>query len=42
MIEGIIEQSRTPYFFFKDLDEIEAQLAALEQTLRGEVALAGD
>ena len=76
VIEGIIEQSGTPYFSFKDLDEnkpsgsirirvetidyflrryrediikrraiegdIEAQLAALEQTLRGEVALAGD
>jgi predicted CoA-substrate-specific enzyme activase len=76
VIEGIIEQSGTPYFSFKDLDEnkpsgsirirvetidyflrryrediikrrgiegdIEAQLAAFEQTLRGEVALAGD
>ena len=76
VIEGIIEQSGTPYFSFKDLDEnkpsgsirirvetidyflrryrediikrrtiegdIEAQLAALEQTLRSEVALAGD
>jgi predicted CoA-substrate-specific enzyme activase len=76
VIEGIIEQSGTPYFSFKDLDEnkpsgsirirvetidyflrryrediikrraiegdIEAQLTALEQTLRGEVALAGD
>ncbi len=76
VIEGIIEQSGTPYFSFKDLDEnkpsgsirirvetidyflrryrediikrraiegdIEAQLAALEQTLRNEVALAGD
>jgi predicted CoA-substrate-specific enzyme activase len=76
VIEGIIEQSGTPYFSFKDLDEnkpsgsirirvetidyflrryrediikrraiegdIEAQLATLEQTLRGEVALAGD
>jgi predicted CoA-substrate-specific enzyme activase len=76
VIEGIIEQSGTPYFSFKDLDEnkpsgsirirvetidyflrryrediikrraiegdIEAQLAALEQSLRGEVALAGD
>jgi hypothetical protein len=81
-IEGIIEQSGTPYFSFKDLDEnkpsgsirirvetidyfmrryrediikrralegdIEAQLAALELTLRSqvregcEVALAGD
>jgi predicted CoA-substrate-specific enzyme activase len=80
VIEGIIEQSGTPYFSFKDLDEnkpsgsirirvetidyflrryrediikrrriegdIEAQLAALEQSLRSqareEVALAGD
>src|SRR6202045_4462547 len=76
VVEGIIEQSGTPYFCFKDLDEnkptgsirirvetidyflrryrediikrraiegdIEAQLAALEQSLRGEVALAGD
>jgi predicted nucleotide-binding protein (sugar kinase/HSP70/actin superfamily) len=76
VIEGIIEQSGTPYFSFKDLDEnkpsgsirirvetidyflrryredivkrrgiegdIEAQLAAFEQSLRGEVALAGD
>jgi predicted nucleotide-binding protein (sugar kinase/HSP70/actin superfamily) len=76
VIEGIIEQSGTPYFSFKDLDEnkpsgsirirvetidyflrryrediikrraieddIEARLAALEQTLHGEVALAGD
>src|ERR1700761_8387934 len=79
VIEGIIEQSGTPYFSFKDLDEnkpsgsirirvetidyflrryredivkrrglevdIEAQLAAFEQTLRGEVgeiAVAGD
>jgi predicted nucleotide-binding protein (sugar kinase/HSP70/actin superfamily) len=76
VIEGIIEQSGTPYFSFKDLDEnkpsgsirirvetidyflrryrediikrrgiegdIEARLAAFEQTLRGEVALAGD
>ncbi len=76
VIEGIIEQSGTPYFSFKDLDEnkpsgsirirvetidyflrryrediikrraiegdIESQLAAFEQSLRGEVALAGD
>ena len=80
VIEGIIEQSGTPYFSFKDLDEnkpsgsirirvetidyflrryrediikrrsiesdIEAQLAALEQSLRsqprGEMAMAGD
>jgi predicted CoA-substrate-specific enzyme activase len=76
VIEGIIEQSGTPYFSFKDLDEnkpsgsirirvetidyflrryredivkrrviegdIEAQLAAFEKSLRGEVALAGD
>ena len=76
VIEGIIEQSGTPYFSFKDLDEnkpsgsirirvetidyflrryredivkrrriegdIEAQLAAFEQSLRGEVAVAGD
>jgi predicted nucleotide-binding protein (sugar kinase/HSP70/actin superfamily) len=80
VIEGIIEQSGTPYFSFKDLDEnkpsgsirirvetidyflrryredivkrrklegdIEAQLAAFEQTLRSqsqsEVAMAGD
>ena len=71
MVEGIIEQSGTPYFCFKDLDEnkptgsikirvetidyflrryreevirkrkasedIEAQLAALEQQLRGQI-----
>jgi predicted nucleotide-binding protein (sugar kinase/HSP70/actin superfamily) len=82
VIEGIIEQSGTPYFSFKDLDEnkpsgsirirvetidyflrryredivkrrkiegdIEAQLAALEQSLRGQpqdrymMAAAGD
>ncbi len=75
MVEGIIEQSGTPYFCFKDLDEnkptgsirirvetidyflrryreevirkrkatedIEAQLAALEAELRGQISTDG-